>query len=135
MYNGIHQNKILRIMFGDLKGSRLRNRRNSSEQPSLSRLLVQLPTTWNGSLNGIATPTCWRQSLDMYMEMDMIKPRRYRICTRSKESPHTPEIFLPSLELNSCAQEMNTLILNSFIKFILSCLLLEIYTKLPLWNR
>ena len=88
---------MLRLLFGDLGGSRINT--NVSKR-SLARLLVQLPCTWEGDLGGIQVPACWDQLQAMLKGLGMVSALRYRISAGSNGAKHPPELLQPSTEDN-----------------------------------
>ncbi|KAI5083847.1 hypothetical protein GOP47_0000016 [Adiantum capillus-veneris] len=91
------QDRMLRILFGDLGGARVI--KNSSKR-SMARLLVQLPPTWEGDLGGIQIPACWDQLQTMLKDLGMVSSLRYRICKGSDVAKHPPKLIQPSNEDN-----------------------------------
>lgn len=94
------QDEMLRVLFGDMGGARVGKKSDIKQKPSLSKLLVQLPSTWDGDLNGVRIPACWKQLNNMYSGLGMIEVQRFRLCTGSKDNPHSPELLQPSGEDN-----------------------------------
>lgn len=94
------QDEMLRLLFGDMAGSKDAPSANVKTKPSLGKLLVQLPTTWNGDLNGIKIPTCWKQLINTYVGLGMHDVQRFRMCTGVGSSPHSARVFQPSKEDN-----------------------------------
>lgn len=94
------QDEMLQVLFGDMGGVGAKKKNNGKKKPSLSKLLVQLPSTWDGDLDGVRIPTCWSQLNNMYSGLGMIQLQRFKLCTGSKDSPHDPEVLQPSAEDN-----------------------------------
>lgn len=95
------QDRMLGLLFGDMGGGRVGSRDSEHQGPSLSKLLVQLPETWNGVLaEGFRVPACWDQLNSMFLGLGMVSPKRYRICMGEENNPHDVEFFLPSDEDN-----------------------------------
>ena len=46
----------------------------------------------------VEIPNSYDQLLKMYEEEGMLKPVRWRVCTRRLGSPHYPELLVPSIE-------------------------------------
>lgn len=92
------QDEMLQLLFGDMGGKRVGKRNTTNKKQSLSSLLVQLPPTWDGDLDGIQVPACWDQLNNLYTGFGMVHSQRFRMCTGSKDNAHGPEVFQPSDE-------------------------------------
>ncbi|MCO5609473.1 hypothetical protein L7F22_063700 [Adiantum nelumboides] len=94
------QDRMLRILFGGMGGSRVGKDGTQEEKASLSKLLVQLPSTWDGSLGDVFVPACWDQLNAMFTTLGMVESSRYRVCQGSQDNMHSPILYPPSLEDN-----------------------------------
>ncbi|MCO5609470.1 hypothetical protein L7F22_063697 [Adiantum nelumboides] len=94
------QDRMLRILFGGMGGSRVGKDDTQEEKASLSKLLVQLPSTWEGSLGDVFVPACWDQLNAMFTTLGMVESSRYRVCQGSQDNMHSPILYPPSLEDN-----------------------------------
>lgn len=67
-------------------------------------MLVQLPPSWDGDLDGdldgAKIPSSWDQLRTMYLGLGMVQLQRWRMCTGTKDNSHTPEVLAPSDEDN-----------------------------------
>lgn len=91
------QDKMLELLFGDMGGRRV-GRSGKCKKPSLSKLLVQLPKSWDGTLDGIRVPACWEQLNSMFNGLGMIQSQRYRLCIGPDDNRHDIELLQPSEE-------------------------------------
>ncbi|MCO5587093.1 hypothetical protein L7F22_041039 [Adiantum nelumboides] len=94
------QDRMLRILFGGMGGSRVGRDDTQEEKASLSKLLVQLPSTWDGSLGDVFVPACWDQLNAMFTTLGMVESSRYRVCQGSQDNMYSPILYPPSLEDN-----------------------------------
>ncbi|MCO5605605.1 hypothetical protein L7F22_059788 [Adiantum nelumboides] len=94
------QDHMLIILFGGMGGSRVGRDDTQEEKASLSKLLVQLPSTWDGSLGDVFVPACWDQLNAMFTTLGMVESSRYRVCQGSQDNMHSPILYPPSLEDN-----------------------------------
>ena len=92
------QDSMLRIFFGDMGGPQVGAHEAKSNSPSLSKLLVQLLETWDGSLGDIYVPACWEQLKTMFVALGMVESMRYRVCQGLEVNTHEPILYQPSLE-------------------------------------
>lgn len=65
---------------------------------SLGKLLTNLPSTWDGDLEGYNAPGSWKQLMTIYKSLGMVKPKRYRLCTGTSQNSHKPVVLEPSNE-------------------------------------
>ncbi|MCO5580896.1 hypothetical protein L7F22_034769 [Adiantum nelumboides] len=94
------QDRMLIILFGGMGGSHVGRDDTQEEKASLSKLLVQLPSTWDGSLGDVFVPACWDQLNAMFTTLGMVESSRYRVCQGSQDNMHSPILYPPSLEDN-----------------------------------
>ncbi|MCO5591019.1 hypothetical protein L7F22_044995 [Adiantum nelumboides] len=96
------QDRMLCLLFGDFGGARVSC---PGSKQSLARLLIQLPSTWEGDLGGIRVPACWDQLQTMLKGLGMVGAQRYRICTGIQGATHTPQLLQPSSEDNFAGEQ------------------------------
>ena len=65
---------------------------------SLGKLLTLAGPDWKGELGEYDVPCSWSSLKNMYSYLGLVAAQRWRLCTRSKEAPHPPELLNPSLE-------------------------------------
>ncbi|MCO5581568.1 hypothetical protein L7F22_035456 [Adiantum nelumboides] len=86
------QDRMLKLLF---------DKKSNKNSESLSTLLVQLSSSWDGSLGGISVPTSWTQLNTLYRSLGMVDKERYLICMGSKNNTHSPILYEPIAEDSS----------------------------------
>ena len=67
----------------------------SFDNQSLGLLLSQLPTGWDGKLEGHQVPDSWQKMMEMYTKLGMVTPNRWRICVGIVDLHTKGYYFLP----------------------------------------
>lgn len=90
-------------MLTDLQGQILRNlfdsRSGNGEEVFdvgkllLGKLLTLKDKKNNPELSSVALPASWKQLISMYEKLGMPTAQRWRICVRSDDSQHEPQLF------------------------------------------
>lgn len=70
---------------------------NFDNQP-LGFLLSELPVGWDGKLQGHKVPDSWKKLMEMYIDLGMVTPERWRLCVGTLDFAHEGVLFPPSLE-------------------------------------
>lgn len=70
---------------------------NLDHQP-LGLLMSQLPVGWDGTLEGYSIPKSWKKLMDMYSQLGMVTPERWRLCVGTVEYAHEGVVLRPSDE-------------------------------------
>lgn len=70
---------------------------NLDHQP-LGLLMSQLPVGWDGTLEGYSVPKSWKKLMDMYSQLGMVTPERWRLCVGTVEYAHEGVVLRPSDE-------------------------------------
>jgi len=65
---------------------------------TLGKLLTLAGPTWRGELEECDAPSSWGDLKKFYSSIGLIEAQRWRLCTGSKEVPHSPELLEPNQE-------------------------------------
>lgn len=88
------QTQILSILFGGAPNMQYLDH----QKHSISSLLRSLPPDRDGKVEGCPLPKSFRDLVQLYRKMGMVKPKRYRLCMGSTASPHYPLLLPISME-------------------------------------
>ena len=94
------QGQAFKLLFGSGQANSATGEESTVDlrKLSLGHLLALKGPDWNGELNGCRVPTSWKNLMNMYNGLGMLKAQKWRLCTGKDSDVHAPHIMKPHVE-------------------------------------